>query len=121
MKHTPGPWGYCEVKKGSGWWHIIAARGDVGLGMFAKPPEVRDHGEANARLIAASPDLLAACKEALADAEAKHDASARAADYHNNSDACAGGNYMNPDPLPAWAEKLRAATAKAEPTQEVES
>jgi hypothetical protein len=43
-----------------------------------------------------------ALKLAVDHAQRAHDQSARAADYHNNSDACAGGNYMSIDPLPPW-------------------
>lgn len=68
-KHTPGPW---AVKKGSrysrtggfsidshGHWLELAT-------IFAHIAEETNHlGEANARLIAAAPDLLAACEEGL--------------------------------------------------------
>ncbi len=60
-KHTPGPW-FCE--NGDNRWTIWDDEGmacicDVHAGIEPDP------SEANARLIAAAPDLLAAC-EALA-------------------------------------------------------
>jgi len=58
-KHTPGP------------WHIMP-RGQVGCDSFpicevydADPRNDNPEQEANARLIAASPDLLAACKRLI--------------------------------------------------------
>lgn len=65
-KHTPGPW--------------IWANGFKGLYGAGKDNEVLDHAEyegmwlgpnakANASLIAAAPDLLEACKEAIKELE----------------------------------------------------
>lgn len=60
--HTPGPW---EVRPGAGLglhsWTIWA----TSEGRYIGRIDDNDQGEANARLIAAAPDLLAACREAL--------------------------------------------------------
>lgn len=58
-KHTPGPWrkaGY-SIVKGSGHRHVIA---DTYMQSNIKITE------ANARLIAAAPELLSACKDVMA-------------------------------------------------------
>ena len=68
-KHTPGPWEYFPAKDQDG-DETISVRGDgefiatldtvsINFGPFRLPK----NGEANARLIAAAPDLLEACKE----------------------------------------------------------
>ena len=83
--HTPGPWHidnetdyriYVESSFG-----VIAK-----VGPFA---EIDDEDKANARLIAAAPDLLAACEEAYA--------------------------FLSAEDL-AWLPSLRAAIAKAKGT-----
>lgn len=53
MSHTPGPWEATAPSAANGWWIVSAAHGEVGSG---------DGGyeEADARLIAAAPDMLAA-------------------------------------------------------------
>lgn len=76
MKHTPGPWevGYCSLnvmardEKGSfpvcdirGWGHLTG-RGHGALGL--SPDEAEAIQTANARLIAAAPDLLDALQNA---------------------------------------------------------
>jgi hypothetical protein len=64
-KHTPGPWGYfCHHPEGS--WHIGAspttyAKGDPTI---ANLGQIGDQG-ANARLIAAAPELLEALEAML--------------------------------------------------------
>lgn len=64
-RHTPGPW---EAVCGRTMWTIRGpgftgpAAGNTNYSRAAIPPEQR---EANARLIAAAPELLAACKLAL--------------------------------------------------------
>jgi hypothetical protein len=65
--HTPGPW--VARKMGflkSGFW-IRKASDTIGLGNVAVVPRstIKPFA-ANAHLIAAAPDLLAACKEVLA-------------------------------------------------------
>ena len=84
--HTPGPWdAHCaKFKSDSGWdWGIRATIGNKGY-CIAEAFEVvaadmKTPVEANARLIAAAPDLLAAlCK--LEEAE----------DHHANCEECEG-------------------------------
>lgn len=58
MKHTPGPWvAHIDYGAGSHPHYVFADEAPSGL----KMPAMADN-EANARLIAAAPDLLAACK-----------------------------------------------------------
>ena len=69
MAHTPGPWtvdGRFDIWADlpGGWTAIVATLVE---GRFASPPSValeRQVVEANARLIIAASDLLAACKAA---------------------------------------------------------
>jgi hypothetical protein len=76
-KHTPGPWEYTEHDIGDDAFivvpcNIVAKNGvfvvdfDGGLYSWEGAKASNDERYANARLIAAAPDLLAACKEALA-------------------------------------------------------
>lgn len=79
-KHTPGQWEAIKPKKEGKHW-TVGARGVLGgKGAIAgalvlwniamidngAPGDTLDTEEANARLIAAAPDLLAACKAAHA-------------------------------------------------------
>ena len=64
--HTPGPW---IVKRGA-WEFTIGNESSKPSArlhdfMVAKTPENSMHSEADAHLIAAAPDLLAACEAAL--------------------------------------------------------
>lgn len=73
-EHTPGPWQIKHAVDGSGDVGITAAglRNVLAECFFAfRDPGEREHGEAeaNARLIAAAPDLLAALKLLAADVE----------------------------------------------------
>jgi len=63
MKHTPGPW---RVEK-SGYTQIacLVYAGDYPVLNTAVPPSSKEEWESNAKLIAAAPDLLEACKKAL--------------------------------------------------------
>lgn len=67
-KHTPGPW---EASQGSNRGNIgIKARGAAELFRVAYVPvlpmdDLPEEAQANARLIAAAPELLAACRAAL--------------------------------------------------------
>lgn len=97
MSHTPGPW---EVSKdGYALWGPFPARRHIGE-VFAAD---RTNAEAetrwsNARLIAAAPDLLAACETTLA--------------------SLAAESCVDPDddPLAVLAAVLRVAIAKARGT-----
>ena len=58
-KHTPGPW-YATTRKGS--WDWVVAHGplDEICQLFHDGTEFNETGEANARLIAAAPEMLEA-------------------------------------------------------------
>ena len=61
--HIPGPWG-CVTRRGS-WDWVVYQASDPNIEicqMFHDDTEFNETGEANARLIAAAPDLLAALK-----------------------------------------------------------
>ena len=94
IKHTPGPW-VARKTGGAGW------PGQIGWAIdFNEIQEqVVDfvYEEADAHLIAAAPELLEALSDALADFDnwAAHE-----------------DNYPH-EHLVAWAEKARAAIAKA--------
>jgi hypothetical protein len=67
MKSTShAPW---KAKFGSGGWVALSARGEV----VAFVPQDIIHAEANSRLIAAAPDLLAALEAALTAVEYYHE------------------------------------------------
>jgi hypothetical protein len=63
FKHTPGPWRVDTVDR-----QLIRSSEDYGvafaLASWGAPPIPSEEYEANARLIAAAPDLLEACREA---------------------------------------------------------
>jgi hypothetical protein len=70
-KHTPGPWVVENVSDRMLW--VGASRAEryglqtviVGIAIEGLTPEARAIKEANAHLIAAAPDLLAACEHAM--------------------------------------------------------
>lgn len=66
-KHTPGPWAYAPILTGD---FAIYADFDGGK-KIAVVDAWRPEGEANARLIAAAPDLLFALEELLAEFDAR--------------------------------------------------
>ena len=63
-KHTPGPWKYgAELSSRTGEWLISFDAGNRGRGIgIAETRPGSGQEEANARLIAAAPDLLEACE-----------------------------------------------------------
>ena len=68
MKHTPGPWevadagGYEGFKYQLEEYFVRRPEDDVAIASEVLDPDTCKPSEANARLIAAAPDLLAACK-----------------------------------------------------------
>jgi len=66
-KHTPGPWSVECL--GEEYFlntnHLYGVGSQVGTRRVAKVEGLGDESEANARLIAAAPDLLEACKTML--------------------------------------------------------
>lgn len=86
--YTPGPW---EANRHGDHWQIDAAMDAVATTHFCYAQE----REANARLIAAAPDMLAALKAALAIAPVNAD------------------DGDDPEQSEAWAA-VRGAIAKAE-------
>jgi hypothetical protein len=63
-KHTPGPW---ETDDHETHWSIMAGDQHVAdVRAFNSPVTTFAEGDANARLITAAPNLLAACERALA-------------------------------------------------------
>lgn len=99
IKHTPGPWKVeKELTSRTGEWLIAKDAGDRGRWIaIAETVPATGKELANARLLAASPELLEALSDALADFDnwAAHE-----------------DNYQH-EHLVAWAEKARAAIAKA--------
>lgn len=72
-QHTPGPWEHREAtENGTSFvlrrWRITAGDqfiGEVGAAVHRCGSHNENHGDANARLVAAAPDLLAACRKLL--------------------------------------------------------
>ena len=77
MQHTPGPWELShgtEPGQGREPWFWVSASRTLHLRVYACPDGfVIGENEANARLIAAAPDLLAALKGVLCVADRKTD------------------------------------------------
>jgi hypothetical protein len=98
-KHTPGPWGCAYTSNHAHDYRLTHPNGSV----LPLNVEANDHSEqrANARLIAASPDMITALREA----------EAVLAEAHEN---CGGGeDTIFAEPL----ERVRAAIIKAEGRQ----
>ncbi len=63
MAHTPGPW---EITSSAGYTgHGVNARGKRVCSINSNSPLPHTERDANARLIAAAPELLAACQDCL--------------------------------------------------------
>lgn len=58
-KHTPGPWGLKAASGARSLWRVADAVGRV-IGTISRPYTGVDRADADARLIAAAPELLAA-------------------------------------------------------------
>lgn len=90
-KHTPGPW---TVEHHGGSYHIFGAD-DARVGTYGSVHPHQKEAPDNARLIAATPELL----EALSEVK----------EWIGNWDP----NFTHDDEWPATAQKIRAAIAKA--------
>jgi len=64
-KHTPGPWTYDPTTDPNA--DIVSAYGLVARTTGHQTNQQDNEGRANARLIAAAPDLLASCQEFAAE------------------------------------------------------
>lgn len=62
--HTPGPWALFPMHSGQG-WYINQSGGPGYIGRMDAVAHRAAQCEANARLVAAAPSLLAACQAAL--------------------------------------------------------
>lgn len=70
MRHTPGPWTYFPKRK-YGEHHVSVPIKDSGMRLALFPDGIdTENPVADARLIAAAPELLAACRELVE----RHDA-----------------------------------------------
>ncbi len=92
IAHTPGPW---HVKAGQSCQHVVSEDGYFSTGCISFDGQ----SDANARLIATAPELLAACREVDAFV---------AIDEKDGSDGLWTDDYR------ALVEIVRAAIAKAE-------
>ena len=106
MKHTPGPWFLSpdehEDEPFNGAWNITVPNRTIAS--VAPYDFADDTNEANARLIAAAPEMLEALKDALAYFSDREDAD-------HNGRTFVGNEEMR------LATALRAAIAKASGTQ----
>ena len=92
-KHTPGPWDYAgpsDIGRDS-----YSIYGSGPLAHTAGPSDYGDAAEANARLIAASPELLEACEVANR--------------FFEENDDFTDGEY----PIPGFILDMRIAIKKA--------
>jgi hypothetical protein len=90
-KHTPGPWKWWTTHEGA--HRINPHKGGLVIASCDTRNPFSEEQEANARLIAAAPDLLEACKAVKA--------------------TCPADPDINPEWQAAW-DLLLAAIAKAE-------
>lgn len=76
MAHTPGPWEAKRLTDGDGepYETLYMAHIDIEGVCMVWAPVGHSEQEANAKLIAAAPELLEALKEVVAISDRKHDA-----------------------------------------------
>ena len=83
VKYTPGPWAVAEKRDGL---QIIRNHEQIPIGsVISKQLEKQDRGFANARLIAAAPELLAALQAIANDGERWLNSEDTASDFHGMS------------------------------------
>jgi hypothetical protein len=109
MKHTPGPW-----KADRHFESVVSDNGTficftVKPGMYPEP-----HVEANARLIAAAPELLKNLESIVIVEDHKYNQRIQAANIHNNTDGVGiDFDYISADPLPEWVIQAKLIIQKA--------
>jgi hypothetical protein len=119
IKHTPGPWGYIPSTENHGPYVVGPHGGDVCdcyamtyplapsvcNGGTSKPvPFCGEQADANARLIAAAPELLEALMRARVFI---------LSEYEDEESKALDGEVVSRDARPIW-NKIHAAIAKAE-------
>lgn len=115
-EHTPGPWKVIEDPFSEGIVAIIQHDefGLLAVGSCEDRAATGEEDHYNAHLIAAAPDLLAACEALLNVANDPSDCP-----YFNDAGTCTGGCHSEPRcltdrPNNGWPkEQARAAIAKA--------
>ncbi len=111
MTHTPGPWEYFNAKDQDG-VETFSIRGNaeficmidtvaIGDGPFQAPP----NAEANARLIAATPELLEACQAQEAWFKSEREGLPKSTTFHERMDLCSYCEYMTAKALAKVAGK----------------
>ena len=93
-KHTPGPWTYSKEQTTNGHAHMVRQSSGESVANVRSHNRPTEEAQANARLIAAAPELLEALKAVL----------------HFDSDPSIPGEYKHDITI---ARKVRAAIAKA--------
>jgi hypothetical protein len=63
-QHTSGPWAVQRLSPSAKTWRLLGGQGQLALFSFENLPKAQE--EANAKLLAASPDMLSASVSALA-------------------------------------------------------
>jgi hypothetical protein len=101
MAHTPGPW--CYQEKSDAYTHIV--RGPANRFICQLSPDRGGEAEANAHLIAAGPEMLAALKTVLAGIRGKVIEDAILIDLSSTGPSA---------PMQHLSEIVSAAIAKAE-------
>ncbi len=105
-KHTPGPWVADWTRAGKTAWKVVGADGRGVSTVLVSQDRPAAEKEANARLIAAAPDLLEAAKDVTAMLELF-------ADELRIKESADGISRQSDDAFRKLAD-LRAAIAKAE-------
>ena len=106
-KHTPGPW-FLDNAEGGDWFrYVMAEDSQIGRVDLGNRGFISQHGEANARLIAAAPELYDALRELLTDMVIAQGNMRKAAKRDPAWEGCA-------EIIQPRVDAARAAIAKAE-------
>lgn len=83
--HTPGPW---FAENGGDKWQVWENEGIAHIADVSRGVEPDLTGEANARLIAAAPELLALCQEILPEVKCRCDEGFTSRGLHEPNSLC---------------------------------